>query len=342
MTVESTSPSDPFALLSARLSGRSDDARLALVLEGGGMRGVVSAAMAGALEDLGATRHIDLFVGTSAGATNAVAAACGQANAMSHTYGDVFVGREFADTRRLLRGRPPVNGGLVVDTAIQLLGLEDRVADLDATVAAVATRVDDAVSVPLTDLADPADLAAALKASGTLPLVGGPPVVYGGTRWLDGGVAEAIPIRAAKALGATHAIVLATRPDGDAPSYTLMDQLVERYLQRLSVPLADAYRARSERYLAERAALATGEVDGIRTVVLAPGAEDPIPGRTDRDATVLHAAREAAYERAAAVLATAVVPAPEESPATTRSRWAWRLSRPALRRPSAPRRAIAG
>jgi len=296
-------PSDPIDLLAARLAGVPDQARLALVLEGGGMRGVISAAMAGALEDLGATAHIDVFVGTSAGATNAAAAACGRANAMSRTYGDVFVERRFADARNLLRGRPAVNGGLVVDTAVAMLDLERRMQDAPATVAAVATRIEDAVSVPLVDLHEPDRLAPALKASGTLPLVGGAPIPLDGGAWLDGGISEALPVRAAAALGATHAIVLATRPEGDAPSYGPMDQLVERYLRRLSPALATAYRSRPERYLADRAALATGHCAGLHTTVLAPAPADPIPGRTDRSAERLHAARAAAYDRALSSLA---------------------------------------
>ena len=60
----------PFEVLRARMAGDEvGGARLALVLEGGGMRGVISAAMAGVLESVGAHRHVDLFVGTSAGAT---------------------------------------------------------------------------------------------------------------------------------------------------------------------------------------------------------------------------------------------------------------------------------
>ena len=52
---------------------RSDPHRVAVVLEGGGMRGVVSAGMTAALERLGLTRCFDLVVGSSAGALNAAA-----------------------------------------------------------------------------------------------------------------------------------------------------------------------------------------------------------------------------------------------------------------------------
>ena len=53
---------------------RRDGHRVALVLEGGGMRGVVSAGMTAALERFGLTPCFDLVVGSSAGAFNGVGA----------------------------------------------------------------------------------------------------------------------------------------------------------------------------------------------------------------------------------------------------------------------------
>src|SRR5436853_425953 len=58
-------------LLGARARGARDDgATLALVIEGGGMRGVVSSAMTAAIEARGLTGRFDLVVGASAGAVN--------------------------------------------------------------------------------------------------------------------------------------------------------------------------------------------------------------------------------------------------------------------------------
>jgi predicted acylesterase/phospholipase RssA len=45
--------------------GRRDPHRVALVIEGGGMRGVVSAGMTAALERLGLTACFDLVVGAN-------------------------------------------------------------------------------------------------------------------------------------------------------------------------------------------------------------------------------------------------------------------------------------
>ncbi|MER6937537.1 patatin-like phospholipase family protein, partial [Nocardioides sp. NPDC000441] len=59
-------------LLRSRRGGDSrnkdDGATLALVIEGGGMRGMLSATMAAVLADQGLVDAVDLVVGTSAGA----------------------------------------------------------------------------------------------------------------------------------------------------------------------------------------------------------------------------------------------------------------------------------
>ena len=58
-------------LLRRRAGGARDDgARLALAIEGGGMRGAVSAGMAIAIDELGLTEAFDAVYGASAGALN--------------------------------------------------------------------------------------------------------------------------------------------------------------------------------------------------------------------------------------------------------------------------------
>ncbi|TQL68029.1 putative patatin/cPLA2 family phospholipase [Nocardioides albertanoniae] len=296
---------NPFEVLRARLGGDPvADARLALVIEGGGMRGVISSAMAGVLESFGAHQHIDLFVGTSAGATNAVAAAGGKVDAMSRAYVEEFSDRKYADSRRLLRGRPAVDARLITSTSESMLSLYDGLR-ADATVGVVATDVETGEAEVFSDFGSRDDLVSALTASGSLPIVGGPVVAYAGRRWTDGGVVDSVPVAAAATLGATHAIVLATRPAGSAPAYGSMDRMVETYLRRYCGNLADAYRRRPERYLAQRQAMEAGSFAGVRTSVLAPSATDTVPGRTNRDRRLLASARSDARATAEALLRTA-------------------------------------
>ena len=85
---------------------RRDPHRVALVLEGGGMRGVVSAAMSAALERLGLTSSFDLVVGSSAGAINGGALVAGVARGCAAAYYGPFASRSFVNPARVLWGRP--------------------------------------------------------------------------------------------------------------------------------------------------------------------------------------------------------------------------------------------
>src|ERR1700683_4377891 len=65
---------------------RSDGRRIALVIEGGGMRGVVSAGMAAAIEQLGLRDAFDEVHGASAGAFNATFLLARQASYLATLY----------------------------------------------------------------------------------------------------------------------------------------------------------------------------------------------------------------------------------------------------------------
>jgi hypothetical protein len=92
-------------LLKARAARRSrvphgDGARIALAIEGGAMRGVVSAGMVAALEQLGLTDAFDAVYGSSAGAINGAYFLAGQANLGVTIYSEDINNRHFIDLRR--------------------------------------------------------------------------------------------------------------------------------------------------------------------------------------------------------------------------------------------------
>ena len=88
---------------------RRDGHRVALVLEGGGMRGVVSAGTTAALERFGLTPCFDLVVGSSAGAINGAALIAGVAREGTATYCGPLASRSFVNPARVLRGRPVID-----------------------------------------------------------------------------------------------------------------------------------------------------------------------------------------------------------------------------------------
>ncbi|MBB2948543.1 uncharacterized protein (TIGR00369 family) [Actinoplanes lutulentus] len=287
-----------------RTGDTDDGATVALVIEGGGMRGIVSATMAAVIEQEGVLPAIDLIVGTSAGAVNAATLAVGKAEAMADSYAEVFASPEFIDVRRIVRGRPVIDGLRLVSHVDELFDVGSA-ADTDwaGRLAMVATDVDTGLAEALTGFTDRADLIGSIHASGLLPMLAGEPVVLRGRRWLDGGIVDAVPVLTAATLGATHAIVLATRPPGTQPAYGAGDVVAERYLRRLNPELAAAYQGRPHRYRETLQQVRAGWCHGVSTIALAPRTHDPLPSRLERDQTALRAARVAAAEAAREQLA---------------------------------------
>jgi predicted patatin/cPLA2 family phospholipase len=306
-------------LLARRASGgdaqRSDGARLALALEGGGMRGVVSAGMAAAIERLELTGCFDLVVGTSAGALNGAALLAGVAGACATAYHSAFTTRRFINPYRLLIGRAAVDVAFTLDHA-DPEGLDadrhERTAASPIPLHCVAVDVDRAAPVVLSELDSVKDLRDALLASSRMPWLGGAPVRFRGRRFLDGGVAQSIPYRTALDLGATHVLVLQTRP-WDVPlepASRLADWIISRRLRALNPALLDLYRRRPADYEAAVGELAEAThrpvthppfLYGLRL----PGGT-PTVSRLERDAQTLRRADATAREHAQRVLGGAL------------------------------------
>ncbi|EGD44314.1 LigA [Nocardioidaceae bacterium Broad-1] len=217
----------------------------------------------------------------------------------------MFASPEYIGAGRMLRRKSMVDTRGITTRSSDLFEWSLALRDGAPRLAAVATDVVTAKAVPLTDFADATDLADSVIASSQLPLAGGLPVTVRGRRWLDGGLIEAVPVASAAALGATHAIVLVTRPFGTAPSYGPADRVIERYLRRVNPELGDLYRSRPDRYRSTVAEMRAGSYAGVQTLTFAPGADDPIPGRTETHVDLLRAARDAAVATATRRLAEA-------------------------------------
>jgi predicted patatin/cPLA2 family phospholipase len=299
------------ALLAARTAAdtRADGHRLALVVEGGGMRGVVSAAMTGALEDLGLAGRFDLLVGTSAGALNGAALLAGVANGCAAEYADGFAGREFINPARLLLGRPAVDVEFTLDYSSAALDADRhaRAVASDVELHCVATDVATAAPADLTGMSTLDELRAALLATSRLPWVGGRPVEFRGRRYLDGGLTEPVPVPTALAAGATHVLVLLTRALGVVPTAPggFADRIVERRLRALNPDLVTAYRTRDAKVQTMlRSLVEKGESGPPYVMVVAPDRDAPEPGRLERDKAVLREAAARAHRSTLARMST--------------------------------------
>jgi predicted patatin/cPLA2 family phospholipase len=212
-----------FDVLLDRLAGgtapgaRQDDHRVALVIGGGGMRGAYVAGMLRALDRAGLVPAFDEVYGASSGGFSGAAFLTGDAAACAASYPEDLCTDVFINMRRLGSRRPVVALDHLVH---EVLGSRKPLAwhELGRTPAplrVVATDTTDLTAHTLEGMETVADWQRALRASASIPLLAGPPVSYGGRRWVDGSVAE--PLAMARALrgGATHVLVLLCRGADD-------------------------------------------------------------------------------------------------------------------------------
>jgi predicted patatin/cPLA2 family phospholipase len=272
---------------------RSDGRRVALVIEGGGMRGVVSAGMTAAIEQLGLRDSFDEVHGASAGAFNAAFLLAGQAAYLTTLYQHGFGDPRFVSVVRALRGGPFLDMDYVIDhvwTRQRPLRC-DAIPASEIALHCTATDADSASIVDLTDLAGEEQIRCALRASGRLPWLAGAPVSFRGMRLLDATLAEAIPIHAAGST-ATDMLVLQTRPHGiaHAPLSSVVARLTDRYLRSINPALVELRRTRSLRYdaLADTLAGQMADPDHSPAVcVIRPPAGSVLVGHLENRASVL-------------------------------------------------------
>ncbi len=305
-----SSPPDVLGLLLNRVrSGtrpgqRDDGYRIALCIEGGGMRGAVSAGMALALQERGFLPAFDAVYGSSAGAITGAWLVSSRPEGMRGWASPVYA-RTLIRWSALLRGRPVTD----VRTLVEVLYQTEHPMDFESVLASevpLHPLATDATTGAASDLrpliADPAELRLALRASASLPFLAGPPVTLRGRRFYDAGVAESIPLRTPLAQGATHIVVLRSRPArtlaGVVPSSRPPREarLLARTVLRKEAPeLRAALLSRAARTLADVTRIGQMEVAGT-ALSIHPPADGPLVSRLTTDGTVLAAAFEAGRE----------------------------------------------
>jgi predicted patatin/cPLA2 family phospholipase len=281
---------------------RSDPHRVAVVIEGGGMRGVVSAGMTAALERLALADCFDVVVGSSAGALNGAGLLGGVAADGPGVYAGPLASREFINPARLLLGRPAVDlRFLLRHAAVSFAGRagEDPFERL-APLICVAVDVDTAAPVAFADLRSERALWNAMMATMRMPLFGGRPLEIDGRRYIDGALAAPVPLQTALDAGATHVLVLQTRPHGVPRSTNsrLAERLIERHLRGINPVLERMWRERAGEYevlvddIARRSRWPGTEPPFV--LGLRPPAGTPVVGQLERRPAVLEGAAAAA------------------------------------------------
>ena len=283
---------------------RRDDHRVALVIEGGGSRATYSTGMVGVIHELGLTSCFDAVYGSSAGALNGAWLLCGRTPQAMAGWTAPGVMRRVMDTRRAFRGRPIVDLDYLINELYTHLWPIDFTAVLANPVSLhpLGTDAADGRAVDLTALIrDVGTFKDALRASSCLPVMAGPPVELGaGRRFLDGGVAEPVPVRTALADGATHVLVLRTRrlDQPSKPPSSLGDRVTTRWFRRHAPGALPAWNSRPERTARDERFLA-----GLPGVLqIRPPLGSPSVSRIATDPGLLGSAVAIGHAAASAVL----------------------------------------
>jgi predicted patatin/cPLA2 family phospholipase len=311
-----TADQDPHRLtsvLAERLAARSrpgereDGHRVALAIEGGGMRGSISAGMALAIHELGLLNAFDAVYGASAGALTAAWLLSSKPQGILSCI-DPRLTRACIRTTNLLRGRPLVDvERLVEDIYIREHPL-DYASVLDTPIELHLLATDIATGEPrdlFSEMTDGKALRLALRASTALPVLAGRPVALGGRRYFDAGLAESIPFRQALRDGATHVLVLRSKAVHDVPATKGAEERVPpslgaRFvakvaLRRHTPQLKAAYLARRARMVDDDRVLAAYETDrnGTHPTAVLSIRPDPSVPPVSRLATDSNLLREA-------------------------------------------------
>ena len=282
-----------FGLLQARARERSRPGRrsdpyvVALVVEGGGMRGAVAAGMCVALETAGLLASVDRVYGCSSGALTGCFAAAGQASQWAGSFEDL-AGRAFIDPARAFRGGPMVDLDFLFDEVIaRRRPLSEAGLAAGPDFCAVAVSASHAELRVLRDFGGAPDVLGAVRASCSIPVVTGRPRPYRGEPMVDGGLLEAIPFRTAIREGATHVLVLRSREASHRPRR--QDRLAERMLARAHPALAPLLASCSARYDRDAAELERRAAEPwrggplVRRIAVAAGSRLVPRFTTDRD-----------------------------------------------------------
>jgi predicted patatin/cPLA2 family phospholipase len=264
----------------------ADGARLGLCIEGGSMRGVVSAGMVVALEQLGLAHCFDVVYGSSAGAMNGAYFLAGQAALGTTMYYHDLNNATFIDFRRPLRGRPILDLDFLVDEVMVHRKPLDTSAILDSPVPLVAVATDAATGERhlFRDFVDGADLRHAMRAGASMPIFAGPPYRHRQGTYFDALLTEPIPVPVAEAEGCTHVLALLTRPHepGGRTIPFWERHIVGRRMSAMSEELGRRYRERGATYTALVAQLdaGTGPAGIARVSVIRPQA--PVVAKLER------------------------------------------------------------
>lgn len=255
-----------------------------LVVEGGAMRASYASGVLESFQEAGVAPSA--LYGTSAGAVLGAWYAAGLAHLGAKTWEHVGDRRIMSYRRGLTRAGPLIDFRYLYGTLYpEHFGMD--IERLRAARFPVYASICDAQTgeARYIDLRTTDDPLAVFHATSAIPLVAEAPVTIEGRQYVDGGVADPIPLRRAIDDGATDIILVMNRPPGERPPEPrFLADLVGRRFPRLA-PLARRHHDLHN----DAVRLAEHPPEGVRVRVVRPGVEPGVT-RFTRDVRRIRAA----------------------------------------------------
>jgi len=279
-----------------------DGSKLGLVIEGGGMRGVISCAMVDALYQLGFGKCFDVVVGNSAGAMNGAYFLSGQITMGTSVFYQNLVRKQFV---KLSQFPDIMNLNYLFDEwitnkkALNIKALKDSQSEL----VICTTRVFDGTSRYFTNRGSDVDhLIKALKASSSTPYFTQNTENIQGEIYSDGLINDAIPARIAIEKGCDHLVCVLTRPIGYRKSKSyLLSLLAWLQTRQRSSSYRRALALQSQSYNSVLGQIESGFKGNVKILVIAPKSKEVISSGETRALIVRNAAIQG-MKRAALIL----------------------------------------
>ena len=290
----------------SRPGARTDEFKLVLAVEGGGMRGAVSSGMLLALEQLGLRHAFDEVVGTSAGAIAGAFFVIGEGTKGSVLYYTVLNSEQFVDRRRLFRSSAPIlDLDYLIDHAFERHGFSwAALVSSDVPLYATVSPVNPANPVRLFRVGETEEHARrVLAATAALPVIAGNSRYVGRDEYVDGGMLEPGPWVSAVKRGATHVLVARSRrfieqSGPEMPNVferTTVPRLVRRMHGEHVANLVDESAERFWFHTESLRAVVDGDACPLRAShdrpvaieAVVPGPTTPLPDRLEIDTHVL-------------------------------------------------------
>ncbi len=262
----------------------------AIVVEGGGMRGIFAAGVLHAFGKAGFD-PFDLYIGVSAGACHLASHLAGQYDRNFDITLRYSLAPQFINVLRFLQGGHLMDLDWMWEQTIthyrlNLRHIDEKLRTLNKDYLIVATAMETGEALYLRP--DASTLEHYLKVSSSLPILYRNILEVDGQKATDGGMADSIPVREAQRRGATDITVIRSQPAHYVKKKSYLSWAVFSLYFRKYPKLVESFQKRADNYNASLAFISQPP-SGVRITQIAPPPHLEV-GRTTKDEVPLRAA----------------------------------------------------